>query len=93
MILALMLLTVDQHLARANALKNMLLGITTLVSAVELALFGPVDWRAAAALAVGVFAGSIVGPSLMRRLNGGLLRALIGLAGIGLAVKLWISPN
>ena len=67
MVLALFLLTVDQDLPRANALKNVLLGVADLVAAVGFALFGPVRWTAALPLAVGLLAGSLVGPSATRR--------------------------
>lgn len=89
MTLALMLLTVDDHLARANALKNMLVGAATLASAAVLALWGSVEWTAAAPLAVGLFAGSMLGPRVARRLPAGLLRWLVALVGAGLAVWLW----
>ncbi len=91
MILALLLLTVDGRMARANALKNMLLGPATVVSAVAFAAFGPVDWVAVAPLTVGMFAGSTVGPLVARRLPAALLRWLIATIGLGLAVQLWLS--
>jgi hypothetical protein len=93
MTLALLLLTVDRHLARANALKNMLLGAADVVAAVGFVLFGPVDWKAALPLALGLFAGSTIGPSITRRLPGGVIRVLVGLAGLGLAIKLWVAPG
>jgi len=92
MILALLLLTVDGHLARANALKNMLLGAATVVSALALAAFGPVEWSAVAPLGVGIFAGSTLGPRVARRLPARLLRLLVALLGIGLAIELWLHP-
>jgi hypothetical protein len=93
MVLTLLLLTVDRHLPRANALKNMLVGMATAVSAVAFILFGPVDWAAAAPLALGLFAGSTVGPALARRMPRKLLRVLVGLTGLGLAVRLWVVPT
>jgi uncharacterized membrane protein YfcA len=93
MILALLLLTVDDHLARANALKNMLLGATTIVSATAFVFFGPVHWTAAVPLAIGMFAGSTIGPTVTRRLPGNLLRVLVALAGFALAIWLWIAPG
>ncbi len=93
MVLALLLVTVDQHLARANALKNMLLGVADLAAAIGFAAFGPVHWTAAAPLGVGLFAGSIVGPSVTRRVPGPLLRVLVALAGLGLAIWLWVFPT
>jgi uncharacterized membrane protein YfcA len=93
MVLALLLLVVEKHTARANALKNMLLGLATACSAVVLVLFGRVDWKAAAPLALGVFVGSTVGPSVARHLPGNVLRWLVALASLGLAVRLWVAPS
>ncbi len=91
MVLALMLLTVDQDLPRANALKNMLLGIGDVVAAIGFVLFGPVHWKAAAAMAIGLLLGSFIGPSLTRRIPGPILRVVVALLGIGLAV--WLFAN
>lgn len=93
MTLALALLCVDDHLARANALKNMLVGAATVAAAAVLGLAGHVDWAAVAPLAPGLFAGSMLGPRVARRLPAGLLRWLVALVGIGLAVRLWIAPS
>jgi hypothetical protein len=93
MVLAVVLVTVEQHLARANALKNMLVGAANVVSAVAFAILGPVKWTAALPLAVGLLAGSRIGPSVTRRMPGGLLRVLVALTGLGLAVWLWVAPS
>lgn len=92
MTLALTLLCVDDHLARANAVKNMLVGAATLTAASVLALAVHVDWAAVGPLAAGLFAGSAIGPRVARRLPAGLLRWLVALVGIGLAVRLWVAP-
>jgi hypothetical protein len=89
---ALLLVTVEPEMAKANALKNMLIGVATVVSAVTLVALGHVDWSAALALGVGSFFGSTVGPLVARRIPAGLLRWLVALAGLGLAVRLWVSP-
>jgi uncharacterized protein len=91
MILALLLLTVDRHLARSNALKNMLLGVADVVASVGFILFGPVHWSAAVPMAIGFLIGSTVGPSLTRRVPGNILRIVVALAGLGLAVHLWLA--
>ncbi|HLJ61384.1 MAG TPA: sulfite exporter TauE/SafE family protein [bacterium] len=93
MTITLLLLTVDQHLARANALKNMILGVAQVVCAIGFVLFGPVYWTATIPLAVGVLVGSILGPSFTRWVPGNLLRVLVALAGLGLAVQLWVTRN
>jgi uncharacterized membrane protein YfcA len=91
-VLVLVMLTVERHMAKANALKNMLLGLATLVSAVILAALGHVEWSAAGALALGAFAGSTIGPLVARRIPGGTLRWFVALTGLALAVRLWVAP-
>jgi hypothetical protein len=93
MTLALLLFTVDQHLATANALKNMVIGAGTVVSAFTLVVAGPVDWAAVAPLAAGLFAGSMIGPRLARRIPARVLRWLVALLGLALAAKLWLAPG
>lgn len=92
MTLSLVLLTVDQQLARANALKNMLIGANTVTSAVIFIIFSPVDWAAVIPLSIGLFVGSMIGPRLARRIPATVLRWLVALLALGLAVKLWIAP-
>jgi len=92
-VLALVLLTVDRGLARANALKNVILGVVDVVAAIGFTVFGPVRWASALPLAVGLFAGSRFGPSVTRRVPGNVLRVLAALAGLGLAIRLWVVPS
>jgi uncharacterized protein len=92
MVLALLLLTVDRDLARANALKNVLIGLADVVAAVGFILFGPVHWDAAVPLAAGLLVGSRIGPSVTRRVPANLLRVSVALVGLGLAIRLWIVP-
>ena len=77
MTLALLMLTVEPHLARANALKNMLIGAGTVVAAVIFILFGSVEWAAAAPLGTGMFVGSTLGPRVAGRLPSKVLRWLV----------------
>ncbi|HVT69687.1 MAG TPA: sulfite exporter TauE/SafE family protein [Trebonia sp.] len=91
--LALVLLTTEPLLPHANALKNMLVGAATATSAVLFALLTRVDWTAVAALAPGLFAGSLAGPWVARRLPSRLLRWLIVVCGLVLAVRLWLDPT
>ncbi len=88
MTLALLTVTVESHLARANALKNMVIGAGTIASSAGLIVFGSVDWSAVVPLGVGLFAGSTVGPVVARRLPATVLRWLVVLLGLGLAVQL-----
>ncbi len=93
MTLALVLDTVDEHMARANALKNMLMGAATAGSAALLVVFAHVEWAAVVPLAVGLFAGSTIGPLVARRIPGTVLRWVVAFIGFALAVKLWLSPS
>ena len=92
LLLALLLLTADPWLPAANALKNMLLGAATIVSAGLFAVVTSVDWAAAAPLAAGLFAGSLAGPRVARRLPPAVLRWLVAVSGLALAVRLWLAP-
>jgi len=78
---------------RLNATKNVLLGVANGVAAVVFAVSGPVVWLAALPLALGFLAGGRVGPVLLRRVPRRLLRFAIGIAGLGLAVQLWLQAN
>jgi uncharacterized membrane protein YfcA len=93
MTLALILITVERHVARANALKNMLVGAATVTSALTLAVFAHVDWSAVAPLASGMFAGSTIGPRVARRIPGDLLRWVVGVFGLALAALLVVDPR
>ncbi len=92
LLLALLLLTTDPRLASANALKNMVVGAATITSAVLFVLLTSVDWGAVAPLALGLFAGSLAGPWVARRLPPRVLRWLVALCGLALAIRLWFSP-
>jgi hypothetical protein len=90
--LALLLLTTEPLLASANALKNMVVGAATVTSAALFVVLTRVDWGAVAPLALGLFAGSLAGPWVARRLPPALLRWLVALTGLALAVHLWLDP-
>jgi uncharacterized membrane protein YfcA len=89
--LALLLLGTGELLARANALRNVLLGFANGVASVGFVLLAPVQWLAIVPLAAGLFAGGRLGPSVVRHAPAGALRGLIGLAGLALAVVLAID--
>jgi uncharacterized membrane protein YfcA len=91
MTLALLLLTVEPHLARANALKNALLGISDVVATAAFALFGPVHWSAAVPLGLGFLAGGAIGPHVTRRVPADRLRTVIAIAGLALAAWLLVQ--
>jgi len=88
MLLAILLVATDDTLARSNALKNVVLAIANVAAALGFIFLGPVHWDAVAPLALGLFAGARLGPIVVRHSNAGVLRALIGVAGLALAVKL-----
>jgi uncharacterized membrane protein YfcA len=88
LLLALLLAATHDTLARSNALKNIVLGIANATAALGFCLLAPVHWAAVAPLAAGLFAGGRLGPIVVRHANAGALRALIGVAGLALAVKL-----
>lgn len=89
LLLAVLLVLVDDRLPEANAAKNVLLGVTALVSAVVLVLGGPVPWAAVVPLAVGLLGGSAIGPLLVRRLPARFVRWAVAGFGLVLAVVLW----
>ena len=91
MLLAVLLAATSDTLPRANALKNVVLGIANATAAVAFALLADVDWVAAIPLALGLLAGARLGPVIVRRSDARLLRTIIGLLGLGLAVKLGID--
>jgi uncharacterized membrane protein YfcA len=91
MLLALLLIGTGETLARSNALKNVVLGMANAAAAVGFSLLGPVHWAAVAPLALGLFAGARLGPIVVRHSNAGVLRAVIGVAGLALAVKLGVD--
>ena len=89
MTLALLMIATDQHLARSNALKNMVLGVADVACCIVFILCWPVDWPAVAPMAGGFLAGSMIGPSVTRHLPGNALRIIAALAGLGFAIHLW----
>jgi uncharacterized protein len=90
MLLTLLLLTVDRDVPRANALKNITLGMADVISAAGFAVFGPVRWVAVAPMGAGLLVGSTLGPTLTRRLNPTIVRVLAAFAGLALAIALWV---
>ncbi|HEU5045990.1 MAG TPA: sulfite exporter TauE/SafE family protein [Nocardioidaceae bacterium] len=90
MLLAVLLVLVEDRLPEANAVKNMLVGVGALASATVLALTGPVDWRVVAPLTIGLFAGSTAGPVIARAVPPTLVRWVVAALGFALAVELWL---
>lgn len=93
MTLALLLTLVERHVPTANALKNMLIGAASIPAGILIAIFAPVHWPAAAALAGGILIGARLGPVVARRVPSDVLRWTVALLGVGLAVWLWLDPS
>ncbi|MGX7677769.1 sulfite exporter TauE/SafE family protein [Jatrophihabitans sp. DSM 45814] len=91
LLLAMLLFATHELLPRANALKNVLLGLANAVAAIGFVIFGHVHWSAALPLAIGLFIGGRLGPVVVRRAPATPLKMIIAAAGIGLAVKLGID--
>jgi hypothetical protein len=91
MTLALLLIASDDRLPVANALKNMLVGVATVVAAIGLTLFASVRWGAVLPLGTGAFVGAMIGPKVTRRLPERALRIAVAAVGLGLAVQLWLT--
>ncbi|MFD6062214.1 sulfite exporter TauE/SafE family protein [Rhodococcus wratislaviensis] len=88
--LAIALILTSEKIWRATILKSFLLGVANLVAAIGFAVFGPVHWGAAAAMAIGALAGGWCGPPVVRRIPPSVLRVVIAIAGFGLAAWLWV---
>lgn len=87
-LLAVLLTMTHDGLPISNAIKNVVLGAANLVAATAFAVVADVDWVSAIPLAAGLLAGGRLGPVVVRHAPARLLRSLIGIAGIGLALKL-----
>lgn len=91
MILALLLAASDVGLAQTNAVKNVVLASANGIAAVAFILLAPVAWWAVVPLGLGCLAGGRAGPFVVRVAPAGLLRKGIGVAGLGLALKLGLD--
>ncbi|MES1212217.1 MAG: sulfite exporter TauE/SafE family protein, partial [Leifsonia sp.] len=91
LMIAVVLILIDHDLARANALKNVLLFLADLLPAVLFALAGPVVWAAVLPLGLGALAGGVIGPRVMRRAPRTPVRIAIAALALGLAVWLLLQ--
>ena len=91
LLLATLLLATGEGVPRSNAMKNAVLGVANCVAAVGFVVLADVAWSAALPLAIGLFAGGLIGPRVVRRSPPVLLRRVIALAGLALAVHLGIQ--
>mgnify|MGYP000738760111 CR=1 FL=1 len=90
-LLALLLRTGHATLAHANAAKNVLLGASNLTAAVLFAFLAPVHWASVVPLGLGCLIGSRLGPVVVRHTPTTPMRVVIGIAALGLAVKLGLD--
>jgi uncharacterized membrane protein YfcA len=79
------------RMARLAALRSAVVGVANTTAAVIFAVLSPVDWSAAVPLGLGAVVGSALGPPLVRRLPETPLRIGVALAGLGLAVHLYLG--
>ena len=91
MILALLLWATSEPMPRSNAIKNVVLGVANGVAALIFVSVGEVRWSAMIPLSAGVLVGARLGPIVVRHAPPTILRLVIGLAGLGLAVKLGLD--
>jgi uncharacterized membrane protein YfcA len=91
LMIALLALTVEPVLRRANALKNVIIVVSDLLPAALFAALGVVVWRAAVPLGLGAVVGGLIGPSVARRLPEAVLRVLVGCCGVVLAAYLFVE--
>ncbi|MDX6664619.1 MAG: uncharacterized protein QOG68_825 [Solirubrobacteraceae bacterium] len=88
MLLAILGAFLPDDLHRINALKGLLSLVVALVSAVVVAVFGPVAWGPAGAMAAASLVGGHLGVGLARRLPEPVLRWSIVVYGVGVAIAL-----
>lgn len=91
LILALLLASSPGALAHSNAIKNVVLAMANGVAALAFVVFSPVAWSAVLPLAVGCLVGGRVGPVVVRHAPAPVIRTVIGVAGLGLALKLGLD--
>ena len=91
MLLAVLALSLDDHLQRLNALKGLLSFVIGAAAVAFFVAFGPVRWGAALIMAVASFAGGHGGVAVARRLPANVLRGLVVAFGVGVSVWLLVD--
>jgi uncharacterized protein len=91
LMLALLTRLLADTLIRVNAVKNVLLGASNAVAAIGFVVLGDIAWSAALPLAAGLAVGNYTGPAIARRLPPKVLRVGIAVAGLVLAVGLFVD--
>jgi uncharacterized membrane protein YfcA len=93
MLVAALGLVLDESLARVSALKNAVSAVVAVGTVVAFAIFGPVDWVAAAVVAPASIVGGYAGARLARHLPASLLRGAIVIAGLTVGVVLAVRAG
>jgi hypothetical protein len=91
-LLALLLVLVNDDAQRLNGLKNALILGVTAIAAVIFALVATVDWTAVVLLAVSSIVGGQLGATVGRRLSSTALRIAIVVLGTVVGVRLLLLP-
>ena len=81
----------ESRVPPANAMKNVLVGVTCAAAALVLVLTASVPWSAVLPLAIGLLVGGALGPRVVRRVPGRVVRWCAAALGFGLAVYLWFA--
>lgn len=81
----------DDSFARLTALRSVTVGSANLVAAVIFVGTGDVAWSMVVPLAAGSIVGAALGPAIVRRLPETPLRVVVALAGLVLAVKVYLD--
>ncbi len=90
-LLAFLLASTGAPLPVANANKNVILGAANMTAALSFVFLAPVNWAAVIPVGLGCLIGSRLGPAVVRWAPATMLRVIIGIAGLGLAVRLGIQ--
>jgi uncharacterized membrane protein YfcA len=89
-LLAALGLMLEEPLQRLNAIKQVLSLTVAVVSAVAVALFGPVDWLSVLVVGAGTLVGGRVGVGVARRLPDEVLRGAVIALGVTVAIVLLV---
>jgi uncharacterized membrane protein YfcA len=89
--LAILTILLPDDLHRSNALRAVLSLLVNGIAAISFALFGPVEWLAALAMAVGALAGGYLGVGVARALGPVWLRWAVIALGLASAIALFVQ--
>lgn len=89
-LVAILALSLDDHLQRLNAFKNVAAAGVNLVAGILFVFLAPVDWAASAIIAASSIVGAQFGAKIGRRLPAPVLRGVIVVGGLGIAIHLLV---